>query len=335
MAGTLAHFHVMKEYLEKHENIVLDGDFTFKIEDWEDVVRSSELEAFREEEKNDVYSSAMLGATGPDIFYMPTLISISGEDYSHYSDYMHYKNAGLFVKNLYETISEKTTLDGKRHITYLCKGFLSHMATDLVYHPFVNSFVGKYQEHVITKVDVPGPSFLIDGKMSAHNMIEMAQDYYILTELWKGTKLNDKHNMILTNRIRDHIPFLASVLSKAVDKTYGADTKGLGSIINMQNYLDYFVANASGSTFEEYPDTILDNKFNYEPAIKHQKGGENIEAFLDKSVKLTKLMIDKMMAEDWDDILKPWNLDTGLYTEVKVDDNEIKINFKNYESVWG
>jgi len=343
MAGTLAHFEVMRRYLSTYEGVTLNGDYTFKIEDLEDRIIApewplfrkdveSEWSLYRKETEKDIYSIAILGSTGPDLFYMPAILSKLHifYNYSVFSDYMHYKNAGLFVKNLYETRKEEKNEKLKKNIEYLCKGFLSHMATDLVYHPFVNSFVGKYKEHIITEVDVPGASFLVDGNFAAHNMIEMAQDYYILTELWKGTDLNIGHNMILTNRIKDHIPSLARSLFTAIENTY--DVKS--DFISIQNYLTYFVANAQGSTFEEYPDTVLDDKFNYQPAIEHIMGGASIEFFLEKSMELTKLMIDKMIEGDWEDILKPWNLDTGLYTEAKVEENEIKINFKNYDSVW-
>ena len=381
MAGTLAHFYVMREYLKNHDknSIDIDGDYTFEKKllkirkagaeqmivelseennDYLNEYRKGLLENTKQQlkvinakldslSKKDKYASAFLGATGPDIFYMPTVASQIGEhvswfnNYRSLSDYMHYKNGGLFIKNLYEIRDTMPTSELKNHIEYLCKGFLSHMATDLVYHPFVNSLVGKYQEHLILKVDVPGPSFIVNGSFAAHNLVEQAQDYYILTELWKGTGLDKGHNMILTHRIEGYIPDLAKVLSTAIDKTY--DVKSESSSI--ENYLEYFLADSSGSTFEEYPDTILDDKFNYNPAIEHISGGKSIKKFLDRSVELTKLMIDMMIPKNldnldnlesnWEDILKTWNLDTGLYTEAKVKDNEIKINFKNYESVWG
>jgi hypothetical protein len=331
MAGTMVHFYVMREYLIS-KGAKIDGDY---ISQSEYAKYTKSTQGYVKEKENDVYSSAFLGATGPDIFYMATVFSKMGGNYGHYSDFMHYKNAGLFIKNLYSLKSEYSSNEHKRHIDYLCKGFISHVATDLVYHPFVNSLVGKYEEHLVKSVDITGIPGFVDGNFPAHLMVEMAQDYYVMNSLWKGTGLDKGHNMILTHRIKDHLVFLAQVINKAIGKTYKeTEDIGFSRSVNVQNYLSYFLADAGGSTLEEYPDWILDNKFNYKSAIQHQKGGENVEIFLKKSVELTDKMIQAMEAEEWEKLLRPWNLDTGLYTEPKVEDNEIKISFKKYENIW-
>ena len=76
MAGTLTHFLVMKKYFERQKIEVPFGT------------------------EDPYLSSAFLGATGPDIFYIAS-------DQDYISDFHHYKNAGVFIKNLYNLWQRK------------------------------------------------------------------------------------------------------------------------------------------------------------------------------------------------------------------------------------
>jgi len=442
MAGTLTHFYVMREYLAKIEGFKIDGEFTFAKEEIKEEINrmSTEYGHILEQEgtlppkpnivqyekirqsttsANDKYSAAFLGATGPDIFYMPTLRSavqnkavkygkkaillapaipcvapelatISTMSFSadkakklfHFSDYMHYKNGALFVKNLYEYAQTISNEADKEHVVWLCKGFLSHIATDLVIHPFVNSLVGKYQEHIIQEVSVPGVDSLlmkvlvadpfslaqdiaastqdyittgdfeykgeykkknwkwVAKKTSslafyAHNLIEMGQDYYVIHDLWKELNIEGREVM-LTHRIKGHIDVLSKAFSSALTKTYNPIEKLEDYEADIASYLDYFVSEKSAVslTLNLYPDIVLNGKFSYKNAIKHKGGGSEFKKFTERAVLLTHEMIELMKQGNWNDLLSPWNLDTGLKTECKVEENEIKIDFKNYDKVF-
>ena len=319
MAGTITHFLVMKKYFKRNGISVPFGT------------------------EDPYLSSAFLGSTGPDIFYI-------GAGQEHISDFHHYKNAGLFVKNLFGISGGKGSHGGA-----LALGFLCHMATDLVIHPFVNSLVGKYQEHIVKEIQIPGaPIGLIGTSLSlsaqfvAHNMVEMAHDYYVHTHIFKNNSTFKAHDSIFTYGIKPIRSELTSLMHSTIQKTYGLNvTKSeineiLGVFMNYNN-----LGIGSGNkiqNIEDHVDYVIDDEYkNYQIFLQHQKeisgilDNENstFMKLVDKSVEVTELMVADMLSGNWDDIIRPWNLDTGLYTEPKVENNEIKLSFKKYENIWG
>ena len=251
-------------------------------------------------------------------------------DLGYVSDFHHYKNPGLFVKNLMETYPND------KNVKALAKGFLCHMAADLVIHPFVNSLVGKYQEHIMAKIDLPGFD-LISGNFAAHNIVEFAQDYYVHTKVFKNSA--NPHLSIMTYGIKDVKSSLTKIFQETIQKTYDikADRKDIGKV------LDFFIESNDpfALNIEDHPDIILDDKYMYKPFLEHQ---ENIDSsysdekstfnqLVTKAVDLTDEMVKAMLSTDknkWNNIIKPWNLDTGLNTVPAIQDNKIKLSFKSY-----
>jgi len=314
MAGTITHFFVMKKYLEEKRGI----NVTYAHD-------------------NPLWGSYFLGSTGPDIFYMKG-------DFEHISDFHHYKNAGLFVKNLVETNPQDL------HVKFLAMGFLCHMATDLVLHPFVNSLVGKYQEHIVTSIEIPGLTIhtpndinkmTLSKKMVAHNMVEFAQDYYVHTYIWKNNSVFKAHSSIFTYGIDPVIPKLSKVLSETIKKSYDINAQA----DDIESILAFYGTTYMpiGVNIEGHVDQVLDDEYiNYQIFLQHKNDIHGIldnenstfMKLIDKAVEITEMMIKKMEAGKWDDILRPWNLDTGLYTEPIVKDNKITLGFKKYENIW-
>jgi hypothetical protein len=316
MAGTLTHFYIMKKYLEeKKRKTIHFGEQTPEIAHY------------------------FLGATGPDIFYV-------GAEYKHISNYHHYKNVGLFIKKLYEV--------NDRYVRNLAKGFLSHMAADLVIHPFVNSLVGKYQEHLITSIEIPGatiwagPARLSDS-FYAHNMVEFAQDYYVQTKIFIKNKFLKRHDSLFTYGIfpngKKDSTKLAKHLQVAIQAVYKENDL---STENIRHILEVFesdfwpVGDGKPQNIEDHVDYVLDDEYkNYQIFLEHKdkitqtfKDEESsFEKLVDQAVELTDKLIEDADSGEWDDILQPWNLDTGLYTQVKVENNAIKFNLNNYESI--
>ena len=317
MAGTITHFLVMKKYFERNGISVPFGT------------------------EDPFLSSAFLGSTGPDIFYF-------GPGQELISDFHHYKNGGLFVKNLFE-ISGGKGIHGRA----LALGFLCHMATDLVIHPFVNSLVGKYQEHIVTKIEIPGgpipgSRLTLSRSFVAHNMVELAQDYYVHTHIFKNNSTFKAHDSIFTYGIEPIRQELTSLMKKTIQKTYGLtiEAKEINEILGvfMKDNTLGITSNSKIQNIEDHVDYVLDDEYkNYQIFLQHQKeisgilDNENstFMKLVDKSVEVTELMVADMVSGNWEDILRPWNLDTGLYTEPKVENNEIKLSFKKYENIWG
>ncbi|WP_428737059.1 zinc dependent phospholipase C family protein [Sulfurimonas sp.] len=321
MAGTLTHFYVMKKYLEYKKNKTVHFG-----------------------EQTPETAHYFLGATGPDIFYV-------GAEYKHISNYHHYKNVGLFIKKLYEV--------NDRYVRNLAKGFLSHMAADLVIHPFVNSLVGKYQEHLITSIEIPGATIWagparLSSSFYAHNMVEFAQDYYVQTNVFKQQKR--PHNSLFTygifpDRDKDSLK-LANTLHRVIKELYNENDLTLKHIVNIlkvfeddDNLLDSLPWVGDGEkaqNIEDHVDYVLDDEYkDYQIFLEHKdkitqtfKDEESsFEKLVDQAVELTDKLIKDADSGKWDDILQPWNLDTGLYTQVQVKNNAIKFNLNNYESI--
>jgi len=315
MAGTMTHFCVMKKYFESRG---LKVNFN----------------------SDDPYQGAgFLGSTGPDIFYI-------GDDYTHISDYHHYKNCGLFVKNLYEG-GGKSLLSER-----LAMGFICHMATDLVIHPFVNRLVGKYQEHIITSINIPGPiiptpAITLSNAFFAHNMVEFAQDYYVQTYLFDKNRAFQRHSTLFTYPIKEVRKELVDLMYDAIKSTYNQtiDKSDINDILGV--FMEYDNLGISGNkpqNIEDHVDYVLDDEYtNYQIFLEHQKDITGVlqptdystfDELLDKAVTVTDIMVKNMLSGNWDKLLRPWNLDTGLYTESTIEDNEIKISFKKYENIW-
>ena len=317
MAGTITHFLVMKKYFERNGVSVPFGT------------------------EDPYLSSAFLGSTGPDIFYI-------GAGQRHISDFHHYKNAGLFVKNLFEMSGGKGSHGGA-----LALGFLCHMATDLVIHPFVNSLVGKYEEHIISRIEIPGPSIpggspTLSQDFVAHNIVEFAQDYYVHAHIFKNNSTFKAHDSIFTYGIEPIRQELTSLMQNTIQKTYGLTigAKEINEILGvfMKDNTLGITSQSKIQNIEDHVDYVLDDEYkNYQIFLQHQKeisgilDNENstFMKLVDKAVEVTELMVADMLSGNWDDIIRPWNLDTGLYTEPKVENNEIKLSFKKYENIWG
>ena len=308
MAGTLTHYCVMKKYYEEKENKTIP----FNLED-------------------PILAAGFLGSTGPDMFYM--------RDYAtHIADFHHYKNPGLFVKNIYDNNKNDTLA------LNFAKGFLAHMATDLVTHPFVNSLVGKYQEHIITGIEIPG-NFIpgpndqrLSKNFEAHNMVEFAQDYYVQTYIFKINKYRQRVGSMFTHAIEEKYNDMKKIISNAIKTTYDIDIDD----DDMKSVLNFFCDKYQISDIQDHVDFVIEDEYkNYRIFLEHindigmKKDIDTVfHSLLDKSIDLTHKMVKEMEADNWENILKPWNLDTGLYTKVDVKDNKIKINFDSYQTIY-
>jgi len=324
MAGTLTHFYVMKKYFDTY------GNNPIKFLKKESIKNSNYTE-------QEIFNSlAFLGSTGPDLFYMTTTNE-------YIADFHHYKNPGLFAKHLYEQTSVLSTKD-KIYAKHLANGFLCHIATDLVIHPFVNSLVGKYQEHIITKVKIPGDSIItpndiqkmtLSQRMQAHNIVEFAQDRHVLKRIFKQAK--NAHSVIFTYPIEKIKVELNNILNTAIASTYGKRISGQ----NIQGVIDFYSNSnyAFGANIEDHLDYVLDDEYkHFELFLGHKNGPKTtFDTLIDKAVNLTLELITMAEAGIWDDIIKPLNLDTGLYTETKIDEtnNQININFNSFEKLFG
>jgi len=129
---------------------------------------------------------AYIGSCGPDLFYIE--YDVEGE---FVADLLHYNRTGPFViRWLTELRQFAKSLRGgdrpalDRQLAY-CLGHISHIAADIVIHPYVNSIVGAYNQ--LDKVFKNARGILFwKTPWKFHNILEHYQDAYILHERFKG-----------------------------------------------------------------------------------------------------------------------------------------------------
>jgi len=334
MAGTLTHFYVMKKYYESVGTPIPFGNS-------------------KHTNIAPQYAAGFLGSTGPDLFYMTG-------DLGYISDFHHYKNVGTFIRNIWENNNSNIAKN-------FCKGMICHMAADLVIHPFVNSLVGKYQEHIVTKVEIPGP--MIPGGLTntlsenfyAHNITEFAQDYYVLTKVFNMNKSSKAHSTLFTYGLKPKRDEMHRILIHAINDTYGNnglkyissyDSKLMLSTTHtfrgkdaktIDEILDFYLDTNSITNIEDHVDLVLDDEYkNYNIFLEHQENinstytdeNSTFEKLVNKAVELTNSICKDMENLNWDNIEKAWNLDTGLYTDCNIVNDKIKFKFDNYSIVW-
>jgi Zinc dependent phospholipase C len=122
------------------------------IDDVVSAVLPDELEALLKElgETADTLGSAVLGKLGEivtnevDLFYpfYPKIQAGAPETDWYWFDFLHYRRTGTFCSNMFKLAQ------GDDDLVRYCLGYASHIGTDVVGHPFVNSIVGgPYRDH--------------------------------------------------------------------------------------------------------------------------------------------------------------------------------------------
>lgn len=122
MAGTFTHWMVVEEALDKYNGLL---------------------------EKHSYFSIVLgfnhfvcLGAVGPDYPYLSELLNAYLKNHS-WADRMHYEQTGEFVRHGVANLL-KLTGDAFDICLAWLAGFTTHLVTDAVVHPVVNSIVGPY-----------------------------------------------------------------------------------------------------------------------------------------------------------------------------------------------
>lgn len=125
----------------------------------------------------DIPTLAYLGALGPDVPYLGGSIFRSaflGSRYkgkasgkSRWADALHYNRSGDYVFALLARLPHITSLTLQRKLLAYVFGYLTHIAGDVIVHPFVNSFAGAYH-------DQTDPQAFFNFGM--HFWVEMCQD---------------------------------------------------------------------------------------------------------------------------------------------------------------
>ena len=146
--------------------------------------------------------SAYLGSCGPDLFYLEF-----GPVGTFIADLMHYNKTSLFmiwclrqVKKKLDSVEEGKKPELLNQFAY-CLGHISHIAADIITHPYVNSIVAAYPDNPAAfenaNFDIMG-----DNSWKFHNVLEQYQDAYVLHRRFFGMEKFADHSQSfpLTNK---------------------------------------------------------------------------------------------------------------------------------------
>lgn len=133
--------------------------------------------ALAEKEDGVLQGCAYMGSCGPDLFYLEM-----GSTGSFLADLLHYNRSGYFpVRWLVDLRSrasqlEKNIDEPMQQLAYVL-GHISHIAADIVLHPYVNSIVGAYPDNGKIFFEARAT---VGPRWKFHNKLEHYQDAYIL-----------------------------------------------------------------------------------------------------------------------------------------------------------
>jgi hypothetical protein len=108
---------------------------------------------------------AYLGANGPDIPYLTGApFRTTGK---RWADLMHYKHTGSFPMRLLEGAAVLDNAATRSALLAYTLGYLTHIATDIAAHPYVNSVAGAYGHQPLARAFWP---------VGMHTYLELCMD---------------------------------------------------------------------------------------------------------------------------------------------------------------
>ena len=129
---------------------------------------------------------------------------------------------------------------------------------------------------------------------------------------------------------------MGDILFDAIQATYNIDVPR----DDIDSVLDFYCDKYQSVDIQDHVDMVIEDEYkHFEIFLQHieeedafKQGSSSFDKLLTRAINLTASMVAE--GKNFNKIMKPWNLDTGLYTQVKVEKNAIKLNLNNYESVW-
>lgn len=155
------------------------------VRDWAQKAAAERGDGADELDRFHLAGCAYVGACGPDLFYLDL-----GSTGTVIADLLHYNRSGPYmiwclrrVKQQLEAVEAGLNTNLLRQYAY-CLGHISHIAADIVIHPYVNSIVGAYPDQSKDFRNARGK--LLKNLWKFHNILEHHQDSYVLHRLFFG-----------------------------------------------------------------------------------------------------------------------------------------------------
>jgi hypothetical protein len=302
MAGTYTHFMVVEKAIAKlkGQNSILEDKKPF----------------------------VLLGAVSPDLPYLTDMIMPSHS----WSDRMHYENINMFIKHGVENLLELKDKPAYRgyDICYAWLfGYVTHVLTDSVVHPVVNSIVGPYRFN-----------------QTEHRNCEMVQDSLIFKRVMGNDLIKSKYHHFLTKvstkpeskSVRDHTQ-LKSPIGKywksILKNNHSQASKHFGKLktnLWYKNYMERIglatrpnavlrhVLEKAQAAYKS-PENINQenqNKYFYKVIIPNHRSASFVKVFQKAVEVVTDVWgnlqrdIDSNKTQNLSKYIKNWDLDSGL-----------------------
>lgn len=299
-----------------------------------ELIRSSKLEG-----KSDkgISEYAFLGSVFPDLpYYNPPATTFA-------ADFFHYNLSGTFAIKLIDYAKGKGIGDAAaNNLMAFTLGFISHIACDIICHPYINTIAGSYWSQpiqYIDKIDVPLLPIRA-GKVSMHMITETHQDswlasnYFGLPDLsstgalksWSDF-INDLSLGILVPTRKAEMKALFKDICNCFNEVYGRklDEDGLWTAGN--RIFESLDGSYDRALFP-FPDKPSINLVNY------QYRGHDYWDYLKRTFVLSQTLCNKAIdyyrggdqaKTELKKYLKNWNLDMGYCFYLRAEKNGDKI----------
>ncbi len=185
---------------------------------------------------------AYLGSVFPDVPYY------GGKKIEFAANLFHYNKSGTFAIKLIDYAKGKERSESGNRLMAFILGFISHIACDVVCHPYVNTIAGAYSNQLVTYIDtiqipilteapIAGKPIrrLLNKKVHMHMITEAHQDswlakkYFGLKDLssegatrsWSGFIDKLSLGVFIPNR-KDELEALFKDVCSCFEKVYGS-----------------------------------------------------------------------------------------------------------------
>ncbi|MBN2270408.1 MAG: zinc dependent phospholipase C family protein [Sedimentisphaerales bacterium] len=205
----------------------------------------------------DYPNYARLGSIGPDIPYFESPVEggikmfldihipITPNAYV-----LHSKTPNLFAVNLFRLVlADSADLAGEKQadlkLLAFAVGYLTHVATDHIIHPFVNANAGKY--------------YVRDENKARHRMIEIYHDVHLFREMYKKDEKNKKLDPVEEFVNKDFEAKIDIVDESFLDKLTGNfwDTELTFRVLLQRAFLETYGMNVAETTIENWVDGAM------------------------------------------------------------------------------
>jgi len=348
MPATIAHFINL---IETYHTLINKNESIFHSRPVKNnELRKSEKTKLNGKKDSGISQYAYLGAVFPDLpYYNPDKTGFA-------ADLFHYNMSSTFAIKLIDYAKGKGENEAGKRLMAFILGFISHIACDVVCHPYINTIAGAYWSQpvpFIDEIDIPLLP-IKEGKVHMHMMTEAHQDawlainYFGLDDLsstgalksWSDF-IDDLSLGVLVSYRNDDMEALYNDVCNCFKEVYG------------ENLDDDDLWTASNRIFESldgsydralfpFPDKPSMNLVNY------RNRDHDYYDYLKRAFRLSKALCKKAIeyykAPDpatqekkvLKEYLKDWNLDMGyhinVYTEPK--NAEMESIHIRYEHSW-